>query len=76
MARAESILVSFGKRVRELRKAKGWSQERFADICGLDRSYISLVELGKRNLTLETIGVIARHLGISVSELTRGIDNP
>jgi len=71
----EPILTQFGSRVRTLRQARGWSQEKLAEVCGLDRSYISLVELGKRNLTLKTMGVFARHLGVKVSDLTRGVDD-
>ena len=64
------ILERFGSRVRELRKARGFSQETFAAKCDLDRSYISGIERGKRNVALCNIEAIARALGISISELT------
>jgi len=67
------ILERFGKRVRELRKARGFSQETFADNCHLDRTYISGIERGKRNVALCNIEAIARALGISISELTEGL---
>ena len=46
MPEHHSTLERFGKRVRELRKARGLSQEAFADKCGLDRTYISGIERG------------------------------
>jgi transcriptional regulator with XRE-family HTH domain len=73
MSARDSILERFGNRVRELRKARRLSQEAFADKCGLDRTYISGIERGKRNVGLSNVEVIARALGVSVSELTRGL---
>lgn len=63
------ILLNFGQRVRELRAAKGLSQEAFAALCGLDRTYISGIERGVRNLSLINIHALAKALEISVSEL-------
>jgi transcriptional regulator with XRE-family HTH domain len=68
-----NILERFGNRVRELRKAQGISQEAFADKCGLNRTYISGIERGKRNVALCNIEAIARAFGISISELTQGL---
>ena len=67
------ILVRFGIRVRKLRNEAGLSQEAFADRCGLDRTYMSGIERGKRNVALRNIGVIADALGISVSQLTEEV---
>ncbi len=67
------IREKFGRRVRELRRAKGLSQEAFADECGLDRTYISGIERGRRNVALRNIEVIARALGISISDLMRDL---
>ncbi|MFC1688636.1 helix-turn-helix domain-containing protein [Pseudomonadota bacterium] len=63
------ILLNFGQRVRNLRTAKGLSQESFAALCGLDRTYISGIERGVRNLSLINIHALAQALEISVSEL-------
>lgn len=63
------VRQEFGRRVRELRKAKGYSQERFAMASGLDRSYYGAVERGERNVSLENIAVIAQALDIPVKEL-------
>jgi transcriptional regulator with XRE-family HTH domain len=66
-------LVRFGYRVRELRKAAGFTQESLADSCGLDRTYIGGIERGERNVSLRNIEVIARALKISISELTEDL---
>lgn len=66
-------MVRFGSRLREKRGELGLSQEAFADKCGLDRTYISGIERGKRNVSLLNIEAIAKALGTSVSELTKGL---
>lgn len=65
----EKILIEFGKRIRGLRKTKGMSQEMLASKSGLDRTYLSDIELGKRNISLKNISLIAFHLGVSISDL-------
>ena len=65
----DNILMTFGKAVRRLRSDRGISQEEFAELCGLHRTYISDVELGKRNVSLENIGRIAEALNMTLSEL-------
>jgi len=65
----DNILVSFGKTVRKLRMERGISQEVFAELCELHRTYISDIELGKRNVSLENIARIANALNITISEL-------
>jgi transcriptional regulator with XRE-family HTH domain len=68
-----TILERFGNRVRLLRKARGFSQEAFADMCHLDRTYISGIERGKRNVALRNIEAIANALAVPISELTEGL---
>ena len=63
------VKTKFGARVRALRQAKGLSQEAFADICGLHRTYIGAIERGERNVSLENIEKIAKALGISIVSL-------
>jgi transcriptional regulator with XRE-family HTH domain len=70
---AKDLLGRFGIRVRQRREAKGLSQEAFAAAAGLDRTYISGIERGKRNVSLRNIDVIAKAFGTSISELTRGL---
>lgn len=73
MADTDDILTKFGKRVRDLRLSKALSQEAFAALCDLDRTYIGGIERGERNLSLRNIEVIATALDVSISELTRGL---
>lgn len=68
------ILKNFGLAVRKLRLLQGISQESFADLCDLHRTYVSDIELGKRNVSLENIDRIAEALGISISELFREVE--
>ena len=60
---------SFGLRVRELRKDRGTSQEEFADRCGFARSYMSRIERGGANPSLDAIETIATALGVEVRAL-------
>lgn len=73
MAKTADILENFGQRVRSLRTAKGWSQEDFAHECQLDRTYMGGIERGERNVALRNIQRIAKTLGISISELMKGL---
>jgi transcriptional regulator with XRE-family HTH domain len=65
----KDVLLLLGKRIRELRKAKGLSQEAFADQCGLDRTYVGGIERGERNVAVLNLARIAESLGVSISEL-------
>jgi transcriptional regulator with XRE-family HTH domain len=69
----EDIRVRFGKAVRQRRHKLGVSQETFADLCELDRTYIGGIERGERNVGLVNIQKIARALRISFSELFGGL---
>ena len=59
----------FGLRVKELRKATGLSQEAFADRCGFVRSYMSRIERGKANPSLDAVQDLADALGVEVIKL-------
>ena len=63
------ILFLFGQAIRGLRQEKNISQEAFADICGLHRTYISDVELGKRYVSLENIEKMANARDITLPKL-------
>lgn len=58
----------YGTRLRELRLSKGYSQEKFAQISGIDRTYIAGIESGKRNLSLENMAKIAKAFDMTLSE--------
>lgn len=63
------ILLKFGNRIRSLRLNKELSQEDLAQICDLDRTYISGIERGVRNVSLLNINKLSQALGIELSEL-------
>ena len=69
MEKQKTVKILFGKRVKLLRLQAGLSQEAFALKCGLDRTYISGIERGLRNPTLEVIALIASGLGIEIKDL-------
>lgn len=61
--------LAFGSRLRALRTDRGWSQEEFAHRADLDRTYVSGVERGVRNPTLDVIARLAEALDVDVAEL-------
>lgn len=69
MANASSELYNFGSSLREKRSSAGLSQEALAIHAGLDRTYVSDVERGNRNISLKNIYALARALNIPVAEL-------
>ena len=68
------ILIRYGQAVRKIRLEQEISQEELADRCGLHRTYISDIELGKRNLSLENIERIAISLNRSLSEFFKEVE--
>lgn len=66
---AERLLENFGQVIRERRLKQNLSQEGLADLCSLHRTYISDIELGKRNVSLSNIEKIAAALGIDMSDI-------
>jgi transcriptional regulator with XRE-family HTH domain len=69
----DKILKKFGNRVRELRKDKNFSQEKLADLSGLHRTYIGMIERAEKNITLINIHKIAKALEIDLSKLFENI---
>lgn len=63
------IKDKFGLRLKTLRKEKGLSQEELAERSGLNRPYISGIEQGKRNVSLEVMEKLAKALGVGIGEL-------
>ena len=68
------ISVRFGQAVRKLRQGQKISQEELAERCGLHRTYISDIELGKRNVSLENIERIAAALERSLSDFFKEVE--
>jgi transcriptional regulator with XRE-family HTH domain len=75
MLEKKALLLRFGQRVRQLRHDAGLSQEAFADICGLDRTYIGGIERGERNVALWNLVVISKALSLTVSSILSGVDD-
>ena len=65
----QDVQRSIGDRIRRLRQIKGWSQEEFAALCGLHRTYMGHVERGEKNLSLSTMMRISDGLGILPTDL-------
>ncbi len=73
MATETSITKKFGRRIRTLRKERGLSQEDLAERSGLDRTYISGIERGVRNVALRNIEALSQALDVALAELFRGL---
>ena len=69
MISKKEILIKFGKRVREIRKEKGLSQEDLSFKANLHRTYIGMIERAEKNITLVNIEKIANALDICIKEL-------
>ena len=69
----EDIRIRFGKALRQKRTKLGVSQEAFADMCELDRTYVGGIERGERNVALVNIEKIAKTLKLTIAELFRGV---
>jgi len=63
------IKQKFGIKVRELREKKDISQERLAELAGLDRTYISGIERGKRNVAIVNVDKISKALKVKIEDL-------
>ena len=66
---------SFGLRCRQLRERTGLSQEKFALLIDMDRSYYASIETGTRNVTLVNMAKIARGFGVILSELLADVSD-
>ncbi len=65
------IRVRLGSRVRTLRRKRGWTQVEMADALGIDRSYLSEIETGKKDPSLTILKTIADGFELTLSELLR-----
>jgi DNA-binding XRE family transcriptional regulator len=62
-----------GERIRKIRKAKGFTQDQFAERSGLDRSHLYRVETGRQSATVRTLKTIADALDVRVKELVKDL---
>jgi transcriptional regulator with XRE-family HTH domain len=65
----ETLAKRFGELVRRLRQERGYSQEEFSFRVGLHQTYVSSVERGERNVTMQTADRIAKALGTTLADL-------
>lgn len=65
----KDILIKFGRKVREERLKLKLSQEELADIVGVHRTYIGMIERAEKNITLQNIEKISRALGVTIPNL-------
>jgi len=72
MAR-RSTQQKLGNKVRELRKQRGWTQEKLEELSGLDRTYISDIERGVRNPSVKSLERLAKALKVPASELVKDL---
>ncbi len=68
------ILKALGQRIRELRTEQGYSQEGFADKCGVHRTFMGTIERGESNLSFQNIAKVATTLGVTLSVLFGGLE--
>ena len=69
---ADRALTQFGTHLRHLRRERGLSQERLAELAGLHRTYLGGIERGERNVSLINLAAIASALDLSLSALFEG----
>ena len=74
MVKQDSVLASLGQNVRRAREKAALTQEKLAEIAELDATYISGIERGLRNPGIKNVARIAKALGITTSELCKGVD--
>lgn len=64
-----SILITFGAKVRDIRRSQGISQEKLAELTGIDRSYMGRIERGEKNVSLTKVYQICEALKVPPSVL-------
>ncbi len=70
---ATDVCVRLGRRLRELRMARGWNQAYLAEISGVGKIYISQLENGRKQASIRIIDELAKSFEMTISEFTKGI---
>lgn len=70
----KELQKALGQRVRQLRLKLGYSQEDFADHCGVHRTFMGTIERGETNLSFQNLARIAAGLGVTISKLVSGVE--
>jgi transcriptional regulator with XRE-family HTH domain len=71
---ARDICVALGKRIRELRKARGWRQIDLAEQSGMHENYVSDLELGRKEICLRTLQVVAGAFDMKAADLLKDVE--
>ncbi|MDR2407769.1 MAG: helix-turn-helix transcriptional regulator [Bacteroidales bacterium] len=66
---SKDILEIFGGNVQKYRKEKQISQEKLAELAGVHRTYVGMIERAEKNITLRNMGKIAKALGVDIADL-------
>ena len=61
------IQLKIGERISELRKAKNLSQQKFAYVADMERTYLTHIEKGRKNISIATLEKITKGLGVSLA---------
>ena len=72
--KSQSLNAIVGMNLRKIRIERGFSQEEFAEVCGLHRNYLGGIERGERNITLDTLSQIADAIDVSPIQLLSPLD--
>jgi transcriptional regulator with XRE-family HTH domain len=70
---AIDVSIRLGRRIRDLRTARGWNQPYLAEISGLGKIYISQLENGRKRASIHTIDLLAQSFGMTISEFLKGV---
>lgn len=65
---------ALGQRIRELRAKQGYSQEAFADLCGVHRTFMGTIERGESNVSFQNLAKVSKALGITLAQLLSGVE--
>ena len=71
---ASDVCEALGKRIRQLRKDRGWRQIDLAEETGIHENYVSDLEKGRKEVCLRTIYTIAKAFDLKMAELLKGIE--
>ena len=74
MSKHDKLLSALGLNVRKQRESREFTQEKLAEKSGLDPTYISDIERGRRNPGIKNVAKLAKALGLTTAELCKGVD--
>jgi transcriptional regulator with XRE-family HTH domain len=75
LVQLQELQRRLGRRVRELRRKRGWTQDVFADKSGFHRAQVGAFERGEMNLTLASVHLLAQTLQVKIVELFKGVED-